>query len=65
MGALDAEAKRYLGKKDAFADAFNYLIYGGEQVIEPDQLREMDTSQIALPYGNDVPGFQFRSTGIY
>ena len=54
MGALDAEAKRYLSKKDAFADAFNYLIYGGEQVIEPDQLREMDTSQIALPYGNDA-----------
>lgn len=52
MGTLDTEARRYLGKKDAFADAFNYLLYDGEQVIDPEKLREMDTSQIALPYGN-------------
>lgn len=54
MGALDIEAKKYLGKKDAFADAFNYLIYDGEPVIDPDSLRDMDTSQIALPYGNNA-----------
>ena len=54
MGALDIEAKQYLGKKDAFADAFNYLIYDGEPVIDPDSLRDMDTSQIALPYGNNA-----------
>ena len=54
MGALDAEAKQYLGKKETFADAFNYLLYDGEQVIKPDQLQEMDTSQIALPYGNEA-----------
>ena len=54
MGALDVEAKQYLGKKDAFADAFNYLLYSGEQVIDPDSLREMDTSQITLPYGNNA-----------
>ena len=54
MGALDAEAKQYLGKKEAFADAFNFLIYNGEQVIDPDSLSEMDTSQLALPYGNNA-----------
>ena len=52
MGALDAEGKRYFGKQQTFADAFNYLIYGGEQVIQADQLREMDTEQLTLPYGN-------------
>ena len=36
MGALDAEAKKYLGKKSTFADAFNFLLYNGEQVIDPD-----------------------------
>ena len=54
MGALDIKAKKYLGKKDAFADAFNYLIYDGEPVIDPDSLRDMDTSHIALPYGNNA-----------
>ena len=54
LGALDVEAKQYLGKKDAFADAFNYLLYAGEQVIDPDSLQEMDTSQMTLPYGNNA-----------
>ncbi len=54
MGMLDVEAKRYLGKRDVFADAFNYLLYGGEKVIEPEKLWEMDTSQIALPYGSNA-----------
>lgn len=54
MGALDIEAKQYLGKKEAFADAFNYLLFEGEQVINPDSLQEMDASQIALPYGNNA-----------
>ncbi len=54
MGALDIEAKKYLGKKEAFADAFNFLLYKGEQVINPDSLQEMDISQIAVPYGNNA-----------
>lgn len=54
MGVLDIEAKRYLGKKEVFADAFNYLLFKGEQVINPDSLQEMDASQIALPYGNNA-----------
>lgn len=54
MGYLDAEAKQYLGKKITFADAFNYLLYNGEQVIDPEKLSEMDTSQLALPYGNNA-----------
>ena len=54
MGALDAEAKQYLGKRKTFADAFNYLLYDGEQVIDPENLKEMDTAQLALPYGNNA-----------
>lgn len=54
MGALDAEAKQYLGKKETFADAFNFLLYDGKQVIDPDSLQEMDTSQITVPYGNNA-----------
>ncbi len=36
-----------------FADAFNLYLYGGEQVIKPEQLRPLDTTAIALPYGED------------
>lgn len=38
---------------EIFADAFNFLMYGGEQVIQPECLHELDTSAIALPYGDD------------
>ena len=33
-----------------FADAFNYLIYGGEQVVKPALLQELDTTEIAIPF---------------
>lgn len=51
--------------KDAgiFANIFNYYIYGGRQVIRPEQLTERDSTKIALPYGtNDavVPVQKFR-----
>ena len=39
------------------------FIYGGEQVIKPDQLRPLDTTSIALPYGDDdqpVPMQRYR-----
>ncbi len=54
MGALDTLAKNFLGKKETFADAFNYLLYDGEPILIPDNLHEMDTSQITVPYGNDA-----------
>ena len=54
MGALDTEAKKFLGKKEAFADAFNFLLYDGEPILNPTNLHEMDTSQITVPYGNNA-----------
>ena len=51
MGAIDTEAKAYMADKDRFADAFNFSIYDGDYVIDPTDLRPMDTAAIALPYG--------------
>lgn len=31
----------------------NYFIYGGEQIIRPEQLEERDPTEIALSYGAD------------
>lgn len=51
MGAKDTATTRYMQQNDVFADAFNYFIYGGEQVIDPASLVELDTREIGLPYG--------------
>ena len=53
MADKDTITKDYMQDRETFADAFNYLIYGGEQVIKPEQLKPLDTTSIALPYGED------------
>lgn len=62
MGIIDTEGKRYFGISRIFADAFNYLLYDGEEVIKADSLKELDTTQIAIPYGNGarVPAQKYR-----
>ena len=52
MGKIDTQAKQYMGDNARFADAFNYFIYGGKQVIDPAALTELDTTEIVIPYGN-------------
>lgn len=49
----DIVTKNYLKDPYIFADIFNYYIYGGKQVIKPNELTERDTAKIALPYGSD------------
>ena len=50
MGKADVVTKNYMRQNHVFADAFNYLIYGGEHVIHEQELREVDTTEMALPY---------------
>ena len=54
MGVIDTEGKKYLSDNEIFADAFNYLVYGGKQVIKATELREIDTTELAVPYGNSA-----------
>ena len=59
----DTLTKAFMERPDIFSDAFNFLIYDGEQVIKPEELREMDTTAIALPFGADgaqVPVQRYR-----
>ena len=53
MSDKDTVTKDYMQDKETFADAFNFLLYGGRQVIKPEQLRPLDTTSIVLPYGED------------
>ncbi len=59
----DTVTKDYVKDAGVFADIFNYYIYGGQQVILPEQLTERDSTKIALPYGADgavIPVQKFR-----
>ena len=59
----DTITKDYISDREIFSDVFNYYIYGGQQVIAPEQLEERDPTEIALPYGADgaaVPVQKFR-----
>ena len=63
MSDKDSITKEYMEDATIFADAFNFLLYDGEQVIKPEQLRPLDTTAVVLPYGGDdapVPLQRFR-----
>ena len=62
MGKKDTVTKAYMSKNEIFADAFNFLIYEGEQVIKSEELKELDSTEIVLPYGQgaDEPKQKFR-----
>ena len=62
MGRIDTETKAFMSDPARFADAFNYLIYDGQPVIKPEDLKPLDTTEIAIPYGNNarVPEQKYR-----
>lgn len=64
MGKADTVTKAYMRKNEVFADAFNYLIYGGRRCIDPAQLQEVDTTEIALPFGSQDEGSDQREDAV-
>ncbi len=61
MGAKDSITKEYIRNNKVFADAFNYFLYDGECVIEPDKLVELDTTELVVPYYENDKGMQTES----
>ena len=53
MADKDTITKQYMQDNEAFADVFNFLLYNGEQIIKPEQLKPLDTAAVAIPYGED------------
>ena len=43
MGKADVATRSYMADPQRFADAFNYAIYDGEEVITPDALKPLDS----------------------
>ena len=53
MGKIDTLTKNYITNNTVFADVFNFLVYKGRQVIDPDGLTEMDSTELAVLFGED------------
>ena len=56
MGYKDTVTKEYMKRNEIFADAVNYYVFEGQQVVRPDQLKELDIAEIVVPYGADGAG---------
>ena len=56
MGMADAVTKQYMKENTVFADAFNFLLYNGENVIQPQTLKELDTAEVVIPFTVDDKG---------
>lgn len=41
IGVMDTITKAYIRENAVFADAFNYFIYEGRQVVRSEELREV------------------------
>lgn len=46
MSKKDTVTKAFMRENSVFADAFNYLFFHGEKVIQPERLRELDTMEL-------------------
>lgn len=53
MSNADVVTKNYMRANKIFADAFNYLLYDGKDVIDPDSLRELDSTELTVLFGDD------------
>lgn len=53
LGVKDTVTTKYMRQSEIFADAFNYFVYDGEQVIHQENLEELDTREIDVPYGGE------------
>lgn len=53
MSDKDSITKKYIKQPDRFADLFNGFCFGGEEKLQPEKLRDMDTTSVVLPYGSD------------
>lgn len=52
LGRKDTISKKYMSDNVKFADAFNFYLYSGKQIIKPENLIERDITEIALPHKN-------------
>ena len=50
MGTRNIRTKKYIGSNDKFADLCNYFLFDGKPVIQPNDLKEQDVTELGIPY---------------
>lgn len=63
MSKKDSITKYYIGNPTRFADLFNGFCFNGAEIVLPGNLRDIDTTGVVIPYGNDgvaVPTQKYR-----
>ena len=53
LSAKDSMAKEYFADNARFADLCNNILYGGREVIRPENLKERDTTEVLTALGLD------------
>ena len=53
MGTKDSKAKEYLSDNTRFSEICNYVLFDGEKVIKPEDLKECDTTEVLSVFGID------------
>ena len=52
LGLQNVTTKKFMSRNDIFAEAFNYYVFHGRDVLKPKDLRELDSAQeLVLPAG--------------
>ena len=50
MGTVNTATRQFMMKNEIAADVFNFLLYDGQQIIQPENLTELDTAAADFPY---------------
>ena len=53
MGKKDTVTKEYMSVPEHFADAFNFYLFDGGQLIQADSLSLMDPTEFAIIFNED------------
>lgn len=53
MSRKNSATRIYMSDNEHFADAFNYIIYNGNKIIQPEELIEQDTTELVGILTND------------
>lgn len=53
MGTKDSKSKEYLSDNTRFSEICNYVLFNGERIIKPEELKEQDSAEILSIFGSD------------
>ena len=65
MGNIDKLTTKFMNHNDVFADAFNFIIYNGEKIIDASTLKPMDSHILLDIFDWDKPKQSYKTVQKY